>query len=466
ITLTMKNKTTIFVSENGTGKTTLLNAIRYIIDYDIESLSRLSFKTIHIKIRNLEEEIVITRSDIIHNNEKSKAKSILMSLLDRRDDDYFSESFIENVISRVRKFDINKETFRSLPVTRLVAKGTHADYDEIYIALNKIKKIFSYPSQIRLASDQLKDMDLLFLPTYRRVEKNIEQHEDKNIDLFSERASNRWVESREAKDKDKIYFGLQDVEDTLREITLDIERTSSIGYRTLSAKMLDDLISFSFNEFDYDQSNIPSLEDLDRFLRRIDSPSLPGNRLRKSRRAKESIDSPKFMTSLKQMYNNDSIKNNKYLYYFLSQLNTVIQDTKVQESKIEKFVEVCNKYLESSGDSKQLRFDSKDLEVIVSDNHTGTRISLNDLSSGEKQVISLMALIHLCEKGEKIILIDEPELSLSLKWQRMILPDLNASSNVSQIIAITHSPFIFDNELSSCATSMKVRKSSVKQESL
>ncbi|MDM7055806.1 AAA family ATPase, partial [Klebsiella variicola] len=146
------------------------------------------------------------------------------------------------------------------------------------------------------------------------------------------------------------------------------------------------------------------------------------------------------------------------LNYFLSKLNIVIQQTKEQEYKIEQFVEICNKYLTSSGDSKSLRFDPSKLEVIVSDDFTGTRISLNDLSSGEKQVISLMAILHLGGDDNKIILIDEPELSLSLKWQKMILPDIDKAKKVDQVVAITHSPFIFDNELEKSATSMKIRR--------
>lgn len=69
-----------------------------------------------------------------------------------------------------------------------------------------------------------------------------------------------------------------------------------------------------------------------------------------------------------------------------------------------------------------------------------------------------MATIYLNDNTPKIILIDEPELSLSIDWQRMILPDLNAGENVRQVIAITHSPFIFDNDLDPYATAMKVRK--------
>ncbi|EKI3603217.1 ATP-binding protein, partial [Salmonella enterica subsp. enterica serovar Cerro] len=96
--------------------------------------------------------------------------------------------------------------------------------------------------------------------------------------------------------------------------------------------------------------------------------------------------------------------------------------------------------------------------VVVYDDFSGDRIQLNDLSSGEKQVISLMSILYLYDNNNKIILIDEPELSLSLPWQKLLLPDIDQCNTVSQVIAITHSPFIFDNELAVNATAMKVTK--------
>ncbi|XRP07374.1 AAA family ATPase [Enterobacter cloacae] len=70
-------------------------------------------------------------------------------------------------------------------------------------------------------------------------------------------------------------------------------------------------------------------------------------------------------------------------------------------------------------DSKFLTFDQSKLEVIVYDEFSGEKIQLNDLSSGEKQVISLMSILYLYDNSNKIILIDEPELSLSLPSQKL-----------------------------------------------
>lgn len=81
---------------------------------------------------------------------------------------------------------------------------------------------------------------------------------------------------------------------------------------------------------------------------------------------------------------------------------------------------------------------------------------MESLSSGEKQMISLFARLYLYP-GNKVLLIDEPELSLSLDWQRKILVDALRAPSCKQIIAITHSPFIFDNELESYAGALRLK---------
>ena len=73
-------------------------------------------------------------------------------------------------------------------------------------------------------------------------------------------------------------------------------------------------------------------------------------------------------------------------------------------------------------------------------------ITLNSLSSGEKQIVSLFAKLYLEDSGKSIVIIDEPELSLSIRWQKMLLPDIMRSNNCGLLLTVTHSPFIFENE--------------------
>ena len=65
------------------------------------------------------------------------------------------------------------------------------------------------------------------------------------------------------------------------------------------------------------------------------------------------------------------------------------------------------------------------------------------LSAGEKQVLSFLAYNAFYENTP--IIIDEPELSLHIDWQRALLPALLEQGTSNQLILATHSPFIYAN---------------------
>ena len=68
-------------------------------------------------------------------------------------------------------------------------------------------------------------------------------------------------------------------------------------------------------------------------------------------------------------------------------------------------------------------------------------ISSNKLSAGEKQMLSFLCYNAFSENTP--IFIDEPELSLHIDWQRLLLPTLLDQSTRNQFFIATHSPFIF-----------------------
>ena len=77
----------------------------------------------------------------------------------------------------------------------------------------------------------------------------------------------------------------------------------------------------------------------------------------------------------------------------------------------------------------------------------GNEVKLSQLSSGEKQIVSIFSQVYLNVDSRFIILLDEPELSLSIFWQENLLPDLIGSTKVDFLMAVTHSPFIFGQKL-------------------
>lgn len=99
------------------------------------------------------------------------------------------------------------------------------------------------------------------------------------------------------------------------------------------------------------------------------------------------------------------------------------------------FVETVNKFLSD----KRISFDPWDeLRILSTD---GQELMPRVLSSGEKQLLLLMCNTVLARERASILLIDEPELSLNVKWQRQLvnaLLQLVGDGNVQFILA-THS---------------------------
>lgn len=71
----------------------------------------------------------------------------------------------------------------------------------------------------------------------------------------------------------------------------------------------------------------------------------------------------------------------------------------------------------------------------------GTTSTVRALSSGERQILCLIyAATHM--RKEEVVLIDEPEISLHIDWQRKLLPEMTMQLEDRQIIACTHSPMV------------------------
>lgn len=78
-------------------------------------------------------------------------------------------------------------------------------------------------------------------------------------------------------------------------------------------------------------------------------------------------------------------------------------------------------------------------ELVVR-SHSGKNILLSDLSSGEKQLLIVLGEALLQEKKNWIYIADEPELSLHVRWQEKLVDNLLSINPNAQIVFATHSP--------------------------
>lgn len=108
------------------------------------------------------------------------------------------------------------------------------------------------------------------------------------------------------------------------------------------------------------------------------------------------------------------------------------------------FIKIINELFENT----EKTFDEENF-VFIRKGHK-TPLEIEKLSSGEKQVM-LILLTTLLQKGKKsILLLDEPEISLHLDWQRRFIRDVRALNENCQLIITTHSPSIYFNGWNHC----------------
>ncbi|UNV68141.1 AAA family ATPase [Streptococcus oralis] len=112
-------------------------------------------------------------------------------------------------------------------------------------------------------------------------------------------------------------------------------------------------------------------------------------------------------------------------------------------NQLELFTEIINDKL----NFKDIAI-SREKGIFIKDtDFTGKQISLSQLSSGEKQEIILFYKLIFETPENTLLLIDEPEISLHIAWQKKFMDDLYKIIKFKKlnVIVATHSPQIINN---------------------
>ena len=124
-------------------------------------------------------------------------------------------------------------------------------------------------------------------------------------------------------------------------------------------------------------------------------------------------------------------------------LRSIVRDIDTVERDIERATaprEMLKLLLQKMFSRKEVQFSDKNIEIETA-NHI--KIELSALSSGEKQLLRIF--IETLMAGENTNLIDEPELSMHIDWQRALVQSMSHLNPKAQIILATHSPEIMAN---------------------
>lgn len=293
-------------------------------------------------------------------------------------------------------------------------------------------------SEIDALVSKLFDAKILYLPTYRRIEQELQSiFPGLEEDIVKYQRKNRLPYKQDSHYVELVEFGMEDVVNVIEQKVTSLKDNFNFNLQnTLTGGYLKSVINKDYQKLKYDLIQEFNENRFKSILNRIDESILTNN------------EKERLLNFIKEIKLKSDIEaEDKILAYFLYRLLDIYKTLENEESAIVKFKEVCNRYLAN----KTLNYDNFQMSINL---ESGDEIKFRDLSSGEKQIISLFSQLYLTEDNQYFIIIDEPELSLSVPWQRKFLTDICESNYCSGIIAVTHSPFIFENELNRFAHSL------------
>lgn len=393
----------IITGPNGFGKTMILNIIYSFFNKRFFFFQKLIFGEILIY---LSEGITITIQRKIGGKEKNPIVNFIILEGERKIDEFSNDNKndiliqIEKFNPHIRRIDVDKWLDRRN--NRLLTFDDIGEYiDQLPLGIQTGKTVeFENPKTINIFNT-LK----VHLIKEQRLFTKVQVDERRS--MLEERNSSFMTDTiREyAKELSKqINITLQ------KSLQISQELDSSFPKRLLSTSGI-------LNETDFDQ-RFSILKEQQHKLKRYG--------LSESEQEVPTFDNENAKVLL--VYLNDT---EKKLGVFDSLL-----------SRLELFTDILN---ERRFTFKSIKIDrEKGFKFLT---QKGVELSLTDLSSGEQHEVVLLYELIFNAKQNTLVLIDEPEISLHISWQKEFLTDLLRIIDLQQmqVIIATHSPQIIND---------------------
>lgn len=419
----------IIVGANGLGKSTCLNAFYYLLSRQWSRLAELDFEG--LTLENSIELIHLTKADVETFTLAEEPSRVPQA-----------------VIRRALSLDPRTlEAFLASTPAELGRFREHLNYPasvlrEIQVALrSNFRRNDSLEKAERVIKLLVGEDQILYFPTYRRIEKDLKALVDREEGQRYRSGSDviQKLGFRTDVYAELIEFGMDDVKSRLSETLSALNDNNRKEFNALAGSYLRDVIKGQGKTYSSEELSSLSSEEVTTILRRVEENTL------------SSQEKSLLTKAIARLQGPSPSADDAYVAHFLSKLIHSAANLARREKPVTEFVRTCNSYLEG----KELIYDELSYRVFVRETgENGREIELPFLSSGEKQVVSLFAHLYLSER-KYIIIIDEPELSLSVTWQKTFLPDIWASGNCTYLASVTHSPFIFDNAFEQYTFDMK-----------
>lgn len=459
INIDFSKRSVIITGDNGNGKTTILNIIYNVLVGNYHTLIKMNFEQINI----------IFQSEFKFMNEikiELKKSYILKQLTIRY-----------RLKSKILKIEITSNIYNNIIVNsiefnnKILYQEDKNDnlfyfYDDKSTIIELLEAINEneFQSNIKKINESL-----LYFPTYRRIDLDIESYfsnlYDDSMMSYFKRDGLRKFTSFGTLDRRVIGISNTDIEDILREYTRKLNETSSNNLDILLRNfaknsilgMNEDALKIQLSELSMQTKIFEQLTSINESL----SLEISNEQLVEiSEQFEEKL---KFINKIKKNKPKDQDELNKVIELFMSlPMMQVFQ--KLQESyllfnnkmalELENYKYIQENLLDFSGN--KLKLNRTELNEFYFFKEGAGIDKFNDFSTGEKQLITFLvySAIELPKNTPSLIIIDEPELSLHVKWQNKLLKNLLKKDNI-KILSATHSPYIINKQE---VDSMIVRK--------
>ncbi len=429
------NNRLVLVGENGSGKSTLVSMLFLFLTKQWRKLKEYSFESMTVVISG--NSLTVSKDELIISHRSRRGE--LRTLNDRLaflniTPTTALKMFSPNIYHQIKEVlpDLSVSRIRNM-LERLINE------DSLFVDDNdNLSKI-----------ESMLNMRVLYLPTFRRIERDLE-----SILPLLEKRYNSPSAKNEDSDVEKkhielVEFGMEDVLALVSNSMNSLNNTFRNSLSSITGGFLRVVLRKEYKKADTSFLNEMDENDVKRILERIDESVL-------SKQDREAL--IKVIQRLNKKKTTTDI--DLVSVHIISELIKLHKRQLENEESVRTFASVCNKYLNNKG----FIFDSNHFTLPVRKRkkigdhvyvYLPEEIILSQLSSGEKQIVSLFAHLYLSVHKDYLIIIDEPELSLSVPWQSRFLPDILATGRCSGIIAVTHSPFIYENEFVNNVHSME-----------
>lgn len=431
VDIIVKDNTLILVGENGSGKTTLLRILFHFLSGHWLPLVQFKFEKIVATIKG--NEYSLNRKELLKNFKIMDHRQLrdLPTPIRERVMELIETGQSDRIPLEIQRFCDRYGISIDMIMNRI------AMLDETHIVQNR-----KFSEEIKRVRDAI-SAQILYLPTYRRIERELGSIFE-GIDIDDYRRLRGRINQRETDEGfiELVEFGMKDVQNAVDRELSSLKEFARENLNSLTLRYLGDVIDQAYKNVGMKEiADVPE-GTVRSVLNRIDESILTKDHKEHLIRVIDSARS-----------NDSPTEHSRIISHYFLKLLKFQESLQEKEKPISDFCALCSEYTID----KRLVYDSVNFSFSIvpkDEKRTTETIKLSDLSSGEKQIVSLFSHLYLSGQKRYFVLIDEPELSLSVPWQRRFLADIHESGFCAGLIAATHSPFIYDNNLQHYAHSL------------